>query len=189
MRLVATLVLLATATPAAAKIVKRVGPDGVVTYVYVPDAPRRGLGPWRATARHRALLAEAARKYRLPVELLEAVLHTESAGNARAVSPAGAEGLMQLIPRTQARMDVGDPFDPRESIIGGARYLRELADRFDENTVLVLAAYHAGERAVEAAGFRVPAIPSTRQYVTTVLRRYYRLRAAAARRAGGRKGD
>jgi soluble lytic murein transglycosylase-like protein len=122
------------------------------------------------------------------VALLSAVLETESAGDTQAVSSAGAQGLMQLIPRTQARMEVADPFDPRDSIFGGARYLRDLADRFDENLVLIVAGYHAGERAVVEAGYRIPAFPSTRQYVTTVLRRFYRAQADARRpqRPGGK---
>jgi soluble lytic murein transglycosylase-like protein len=178
-------ILIALPSWAEAKIVPRVGRDGVVTYVYVPDT-RKQIGKMRASRRYRALLNEAARKYRLPTALLQAVLETESAGDMRAVSGAGAQGLMQLIPKTQARMGVSDPFDPRESIFGGARYLRELADRFDENLVLIVAGYHAGERAVEAAGFRVPEFPTTRQYVLTVLRRYYRAKASATRapRAG-----
>jgi soluble lytic murein transglycosylase-like protein len=173
---------------AAGKIVRRIGPDGIPTYTYVPDAPRRPLRQLRATRRYQALLAEAARKFRLPVALLAAVLETESAGDAQAVSSAGAQGLMQLIPKTQARMEVADPFDPRESIFGGARYLRDLADRFDENLVLIVAGYHAGERTVVEAGYRIPAIPSTRRYVTTVLRRYYRAQADARRpsRPGGK---
>ena len=167
-----------------ARIVQKVEKDGTVTYVNVPDgkpaaaATARPRAP-RAAGRYHQLLREAARKYRLPVTLLQAVLETESAGNPRAVSTAGAEGLMQLIPKTQARMDVADPFDPRENIFGGARYLRELGDHFDENTVLMIAGYHAGKRAVAAAGYRIPNIPTTRQYVTMVLRRYYRAKAQA----------
>jgi soluble lytic murein transglycosylase-like protein len=184
---VGTLLLMA-ASAAQAKIVPRTGKDGVVTWVYVPDTPRR-IGKLTASRRYRTLLAEAARKYQLPIALLTAVLETESAGNARAVSAAGAQGLMQLIPRTQARVGVSDPFDPRESIFGGARYLRDLADRFDENLVLVIAAYHAGERAVEAAGFTVPDFPSTRQYVVTVLRRYYRAQAASSRPKPRARGE
>jgi soluble lytic murein transglycosylase-like protein len=182
-----TLLALSFAAPAPfdahARIVQKVHKDGTVSYVNVPDItpiPLTKAGPLaRSTRRYRQLLAQAARKYRLPIALLAAVLETESAGNPRAVSHAGAEGLMQLIPKTQARMGVADPFDPRESVMGGARYLRELADRFDENLVLVVAAYHAGERAVEAAGRRVPSFPTTRQYVTTVMRRSYRAKARA----------
>lgn len=178
-----------SASLADARIVQRVEKDGSVTYVNVPDGPApkatspvaRPRAP-KAASRYQQLLREAARKYRLPMTLLQAVLETESAGNPRAVSTAGAEGLMQLIPKTQTRMGVADPFDPRENIFGGARYLRELGDRFDENTVLMIAGYHAGERAVEAAGFRVPNIATTRQYVTMVLRRYYRAKAQARAR-------
>lgn len=189
--------LLLGSVTASARIVQRVEKDGTVTYVNVPDgerakpAPSGGGGdtpttakyrkgrPPKAVSKYQALLREAARKYRLSIALLQAVLETESAGNPTAVSHAGAEGLMQLIPKTQNRMGVVDPFDPRESVMGGARYLRELGDRFDDNVVLMIAGYHAGERAVERAGYRVPHFPTTRQYVATVLRRYYRAKARA----------
>ena len=195
----AALLLVSTYGAAHAGIVQRVEKDGTVTYVNVPDgtraaptatgsapAYRKGRPP-KAVSKYQALLREAARKYRLSIALLQAVLETESAGNPGAISHAGAEGLMQLIPKTQSRMGVVDPFDPRESVMGGARYLRELGDRFDENVVLMIAAYHAGERAVEGAGYRVPHFPTTRQYVATVLRRYYRAKARAAERGRGAK--
>ena len=180
---VALCVLAATSPMAQARIVQKVEKDGTVTYANVPDrsaqtgtAPGRPRAP-KAARRYLQLLREYARKYRLPVALLRAVLETESAGNHKAESSAGAQGLMQLIPKTQLRMGVADAFDPRENIQGGARYLRELADRFDENIVLIIAGYHAGEAAVERAGYKIPDIPSTRQYVTMVLRRYYRAKA------------
>ena len=89
--------------------------------------------------------------------------------NPRAVSPRGAQGLMQLMPATAATLGVGDPFDPRGNIEGGVRHFRSLMDRFDNNLPLVLAAYNAGEHAV-IAHRGVPPYRQTRQYVKRILR-------------------
>lgn len=92
-----------------------------------------------------------------------------------AYSPAGAEGLMQIMPATAARMEVRDAFDPREAIFGGARYLRTLSDLFDGDLERVIAAYNAGEGAVTRhAG--IPPYEETRRYVARVLAHYRRYR-------------
>lgn len=122
------------------------------------------------------LFREAARHYRLPFAFLKAVAKVESNFDPRAVSRADAKGLMQLIDATAKRMRVSDPFDPRQSIFGGARYLRHLANAFDGDLVRTTAAYNAGpERVVRAGG--VPNIQETRRYVRRVLEmyRHYRL--------------
>lgn len=97
-----------------------------------------------------------------------AVIAVESAGRADAVSPAGAEGLMQLIPATASRFDVTDAMDSAENIAGGMAYLDWLMSEFGGDPVLVLAAYNAGEGAVRTAG-GVPDYPETRNYVPRVL--------------------
>ena len=114
----------------------------------------------------------AAQRYQLPESLLRAVIHTESNYYAQAVSRAGAVGLMQLMPKTAKALGVHDPHDPGQSIHGGARYLRLLANRYDGDMVLVLAAYNAGAGNVERYG-GVPPFSETRAYVRSVLRRYY----------------
>ena len=91
---------------------------------------------------------EASRVYVVPAPLLRAVMHVESSGDAGAVSDKGAQGLMQLMPATAIRLGVADPFDPRENVFGGARYLRFLLNAFDGDAALALAAYNAGENAV-----------------------------------------
>jgi soluble lytic murein transglycosylase-like protein len=122
------------------------------------------------------LIAEAARKYALSERLLRAIILVESSFDPASVSPAGAEGLMQLMPATSVAMQVADAFDPRQNIMGGARYLRLLADRFNGDLVLIIAAYHAGEQAVQR--YRgVPPYPNTRRYLRRVLERYYSLSA------------
>lgn len=126
--------------------------------------------------RYDGYIAEAAALYQLPLHFLRAVVKTESNFNHRVVSGAGAMGLMQLMPRTAASMGVRDPFDPRQNIFGGARFLRLLANRFGGDLVLTVAAYNAGPGAVER--YRgVPPYAETQRYVRRVLGHYYRLRS------------
>ena len=121
----------------------------------------------------RAIIREAADRYGVPEELIAAVIDAESRFNPRAVSRRGAQGLMQLMPKTAARLGVADPFSPRENIHGGARHLRSLMDRFDNNVPLALAAYNAGHVAVLHYG-GIPPYPQTRAYVNRVLRQLKR---------------
>jgi hypothetical protein len=114
-------------------------------------------------------ILEAAKQHRIDPALLAAVIRVESNFVARAVSRKGARGLMQLMPATARRLGVTRPFDPRDNIRGGAAYLAELAVRFGEtNAELILAAYNAGENAVEEFG-GVPPYRETRDYVKRVL--------------------
>ena len=125
-------------------------------------------------------LRRAAEAYKLPVELLHAVLVVESAARADALSSEGAMGLMQLMPGTAREMFVSDVWEPEQNIDGGARYLRVLANQYDGDLLLTLAAYNAGPEAVRRAG-GVPNYPETREYVRKVLALYERLRARNAK--------
>ena len=118
-----------------------------------------------------------AGQHRLDPALLHAVISAESAFNPRAVSHAGAQGLMQLMPATARRFGVANSFDPIANVNGGARYLRWLMDRF-KNLKLALAAYNAGEGAVEKYGNKIPPYKETQTYVVRVLDFYkhYRTR-------------
>lgn len=122
--------------------------------------------------RYDAHIRGAAQRYQLPESLIRAVIHTESNYNARAVSRAGAAGLMQLMPKTAKALGVDDPFDARQNIYGGARYLRLLANRYEGTMMLVLAAYNAGAGNVDRYG-GIPPFSETRAYVSSVLKRYY----------------
>jgi soluble lytic murein transglycosylase-like protein len=114
-----------------------------------------------------ALLREMARKHGVPFQLLRAVAAVESGFRKDAVSPAGARGLMQLMPATARDLGV-DPDKPRENVEGGARYLAFLLKHFGE-VPLALAAYNAGPGRVKRAGNVVPEIPETKRYVQSVM--------------------
>ena len=126
--------------------------------------------------RYDHFIREAARIYQLPAPFIRAVMKVESNFNPNVVSRAGAIGLMQLMPRTAANMGVRDPFDPRQNILGGARYLRILANLFGGDLVLTVAAYNAGEGAVQRYS-GIPPYSETRRYVRRVLSHYYRYRS------------
>lgn len=123
-------------------------------------------------ARYEHLITSNARRYRLSPALLHAVIRAESAYNHRAVSHAGAQGLMQLMPATARRYGVRDSFDPAQNIRGGAAYLRDLLDMFDQDVKLALAGYNAGEGAVMKYGRSIPPYKETQSYVRKVLRYY-----------------
>lgn len=114
-------------------------------------------------------IARAAAQYRLPAELIRSVIRAESNFDARAVSTAGARGLMQLMPATARELGVKDAFDIDQNIDGGSRYLRQMLDRFDGNLRLALSAYNAGPGTVARFNGNVP-YRETREYVQRVLR-------------------
>ncbi len=125
--------------------------------------------------RYDAIIEEAARLYQLPPDFIRAVVKVESNFQPDVVSRVGAIGLMQLMPGTARSMGVVNPFDPRQNIFGGTRYLRLLANLFQGDLVLTVAAYNAGEGAVQR--YRgVPPYDETRRYVQRVLHHYYNLR-------------
>jgi len=180
---------------ARADIYSYIDKDGVVHFatspkadgrysLYVKSTDKRTKGPrfgGHATppsdhsierfTRYDKWIRQAATLYQIPEELVRAVIMVESNYDPRAVSSAGAQGLMQLMPETATRMQVRDPFDPRENIFGGVRYLRILANLFNGDLDLTIASYNAGEGAVERKG-GVPDYPETIDYVMRV-RTYY----------------
>lgn len=128
--------------------------------------------------RYDGLIDEAARLYQLPEPFIRAVMRVESDFNPTVVSRAGAMGLMQLMPKTARSMGVSDPFDARQNILGGARYLRILANRFKGDLVLTVAAYNAGEGAVQKYN-GIPPYKETQRYVRRVLKHYYSYRSGS----------
>ncbi len=115
------------------------------------------------------IIRDAARRHQVDVALVKAVIRAESDFVPQAVSPKGALGLMQLMPATAHRHNVWRIFEPRENVEGGVTHLRYLLDRYGGNLRLALAAYNAGEKAVDAHG-GVPPYPETWEYLARVLR-------------------
>jgi len=159
-------------------------------YAVVLEAPReRRSDPAMDAARLSSLLRHSAR-FDVAIDqaagaatvspaLVRAVITVESGFNPQAVSSRGARGLMQLRPDTARHYGVADAFDPSQNIRGGVSYLRDLLARYDSNLELVLAAYNAGEDAVERYGRRIPPYPETMRYVPKVLTLYRSLLAQA----------
>jgi len=146
----------------------------------LPDrnSPVNFLG--RVSPALQSCIIEAAELYQLPIPLILALIRQESNFALQAVSPKGAMGLMQLMPGTAASLGVRDPFDPRENILAGCRYFRQLLDYFQGNVPLALAGYNAGYNRVISAGFQVPAIKETQEFVTQVMGLYHLLERHAS---------
>jgi soluble lytic murein transglycosylase-like protein len=130
----------------------------------------RALQPERA---YDDIIREAAAQYDLDPELIRAVMRAESAFNPLVVSPAGAQGLMQLMPGTAHSLGVQDPFDPFQNVLGGSRYLQQQLRRFG-SVEKALAAYNAGPGAVERYG-GIPPYRETQNYVRRVMQLLHRL--------------
>ncbi len=146
-------------------------PDELMT-IEVSSA-RRKAQPVQISQRElRQTIKSAARQHQLSPALLWAVIQAESNFNTGAVSARGALGLMQLMPSTAEFLKVENPLNPVDNIRGGARYLRYLLNRFDDNLPLALAAYNAGPAKVRRHQDQIPPIPQTQQYVEKVLALY-----------------
>lgn len=146
-------------------------PSGAQDLWTSEELPSRVLLP--ATYRealYKPLIMEAEVRYRLPPGLMLALVWAESRFNPMAISPAGAAGLAQLVPTTARELGVRNRHDPAQNIDGGARYLRQMLDRFGE-VHLALAAYNAGPGAVARAG-GIPRNRETPAYVRSVLQRW-----------------
>jgi hypothetical protein len=143
--------------------------------------PSRDNSPERFS-RYDEYIYEAAELYQIPVPLIRAVIKVESDYDPRVVSAMNARGLMQLMPDVIKDMGVRSVHDPRENILGGTRLLRILANRYDGDLVLTVAAYHAGMGSMARYGNQVPPYENTRKYVRMVLRQYYRYKELERRR-------
>jgi soluble lytic murein transglycosylase-like protein len=132
------------------------------------DRVTRPSGVRPAPETLRPMIEAAAQRHNLSPELLEAVARRESAFNPQAVSPKGAQGLMQIMPGTQRLLGVTNPFDAGQSLDGGARYLRMMLDRFGGDVPKALAAYNAGPEAV-ARHRGIPPYAETQGYVSRIL--------------------
>jgi len=148
------------------------------------DGPGRVRVNAAERKRYTPLIAAVARELRVDSALLHAVIAVESGYNARARSPRGAMGLMQLMPETARRYEVEDIWNPRDNLRGGARYLRDLLAQYGQDLTLTLAAYNAGAAAVTRHGNTVPPYPETLDYVPRVLGMYRMLMRASPAEPG-----
>ena len=123
--------------------------------------------PWQRARHYAATISAAAQRYALDPALLKAVIHAESGFDPFAVSKAGAQGLMQIMPATAERLALADPFHPGNNVLSGSKLLRRLLDRYQQDETLALAAYNAGENAVEEYQ-GVPPYAETQEYVHKV---------------------
>ena len=127
-----------------------------------------------AAEKYEAEIARCADDHGVDSALVKAVIKAESNYDNRAISRAGAQGLMQLMPATARLRNVDNPFNPAQNIDGGVRHLKYLLSTFNGDTKLALAAYNAGENAVRKYNDSVPPYPETKNYVSTVLSHYGR---------------
>ena len=123
------------------------------------------------------VVSDASARYRLDPDFVNSVIKAESGFNVRAVSPKGAQGLMQLMPGTASQLGVPNAFDPQANVEGGTKYLRELLERYNFDIVKALAAYNAGPQRVEQFG-GVPPFYETRLYVARIVRDFNKKKAA-----------
>jgi soluble lytic murein transglycosylase-like protein len=169
-------------SPAMADIYLYVDSEGVLHFTNTPTSDRYKVYMQEPIHRQPVLftsgsyddvISEAARRNGLSTSLLKALIHVESYFNPRAISKKGAMGLMQIMPENLSLLNIEDPFDPWENIMGGAAYLKAMLERFSGQLPLALAAYNAGPSAVEKYN-DIPPYPETRQYVRKVMR-YFNL--------------
>ena len=174
------LVVLAGA-PASADIYMYRDADGVMHFTNTPSSPEyrlyiRTRKPRFYTPaninKYDRIIKEAARRHGVDFSLLKAIIQAESSFNPQAVSQKGARGLMQIMPQNYPALNIKDPFDPQQNIMGGTRYFRTLFDRYNGKLALTLSAYNAGPTVVDRYQ-RIPPIPETERYVEKVMR-YYR---------------
>jgi soluble lytic murein transglycosylase-like protein len=190
---------LALPVPAGAEVYKFVDENGVLNYTnieppknveyktmkfpcYASDSSCRKI-EWEEvplnTSSFVSQIRSAAVYNAVDEALIRAIIHAESAYHSDAVSPKGAQGLMQLMPATQTELNVRNPFDPAHNIAGGVRYLSSLLTEFEGNVTLAAAAYNAGPGAVRRYG-GVPPYEETKEYVRRIKILYRRYQGVSA---------
>jgi hypothetical protein len=179
---VGIILLFPVPSTAWADVFRYVDDQGVTHFTNVPDnrkfklwirEKRVLLKPGLGNVNYDAIIAAAAERHKVDNALIKAVIKAESNFDHRAVSPKGAQGLMQLMPQTASNLQVRDSFEPEANIEGGVRYLRYLINVYGGDLRLALAAYNAGEKAV-AKHRGIPPFAETRTYVRHVLDLYDR---------------
>lgn len=176
-------IMLAVATPLYADIYVYADREGVLHFtnvptssqssnykVYIKETPQKPLESYNEDL-YDHVISEASNTHGVSFSLLKALIKTESDFNPRAISSAGARGLMQLMPENIKTLKIKNPFDPRENVMGGTWYLKQLINRFNGKLPLALAAYNAGPGVVEKYQ-RIPPFQETENFVKQVMEYY-----------------
>ncbi len=173
-------VCIVSGSPVFADIYKYIDSNGVLHFTNVPVTSdytvfvkERPLDTdiYYSSDKYDRVISRASKKHGIDFPLLKAMIKVESNFNPKAVSKKGAKGLMQIMPMNYKTLNIKDPFNPWENIMGGTRYFKQLLNRFDGKLPLALAAYNAGPRTVERYKM-IPPYPETEKYVEKVMKYY-----------------
>jgi len=178
-----TIIISFLAPAAVADIYRYIDENGVMHFTNAPTSSsrdfklflrerRKSSSSWYHSKKYDELITEASERFGVSFPLLKAIIKAESDFDAQAVSKKGAMGLMQIMPQNFKLLGLKDPFDPTQNINAGARYFRQLYDRFNGKLALSLAAYNAGPTAVDRYK-TIPPYEETEEYVRRVLKFYY----------------
>lgn len=177
------LIIIFSASGAFADIYRYIDENGVMHFTNAPTSSnqdfklflresRKSLPSWYYSEKYDDVITQASERFGVSFSLLKAIIKAESDFDPQAVSKKGAMGLMQIMPQNFKLLGLKDPFDPTQNIHAGARYFKQLYDRFDGKLALTLAAYNAGPKAVDRYK-TIPPFEETEEYVRRVLKYYY----------------
>ena len=157
--------------------------DQIAAFEHEDDPPPPPAAPPAGADPIERAVSAASQQHQVDPDFIHSVIRAESGYNPRAVSPKGAQGLMQLMPKTAAQLGVFHPFDPVANVQGGTAYLRQLLEQFHGDPVKALAAYNAGPERVARYG-GIPPFPETEAYVARVIRDFNKKKLAQQKAAG-----